>query len=190
MARPTPLPIHPFAHSTSRIEVIPAGIDIEEEARLYDDILFDESPTTPRHPRPYSPQGAPSVFSNDIWLGDSIGESTTFARGVEISGWTSVGDLQRGAYVVYDCVVKTKEGPSIHAHKRYSDFVKLEHDLLRTLPPSTRHSVPALPPKAPLARYRSAFLARRRRALEYWLATVLLHPDIGGCEAARRWVVS
>lgn len=53
-----------------------------------------------------------------------------------------------------------------------------------------RPFVPELPPKAPLARYRVAFLARRQRALEHWLATVLLHPDVGGCEAVRRWVMS
>jgi hypothetical protein len=35
---------------------------------------------------------------------------------------------------VYDCVIKTKEGTPIHAHKRYSDFVVLETELLRTLP--------------------------------------------------------
>ncbi|KAF7292195.1 PX domain protein [Mycena indigotica] len=183
---PPPLPLHPFAHSSARIEVLPAGIDIEEEARLYEDIVFDESPITPRHPSP----GPPSIFSNDIWLGDNIGESAAFARAVEIGGWTSVGDVRGGAYVVYDCVIKTKEGLAIHAHKRYSDFVKLEHELLRTLPPPLRRSVPSLPPKSPLARYRAAFLANRRRALEYWLATILLHPEIGGCEPARRWVTS
>ncbi|KAJ7192108.1 Phox-like protein [Mycena pura] len=184
-----PRPLHPFAHTTSRIEVISAGIDVEEEARLYDDI--DETPTTPHPPRrPYSPPGPPSVFSNDIWLGDNVGESSTFARGVQISGWTSVGDIRGGAYVVYDCVVKTKEGTQIHAHKRYSDFAAFEGELLRTLPPSFRASVPPLPPKAPLARYRAAFLARRRRALEHWLSSVLLHPDVGGCVAARRWIVA
>jgi hypothetical protein len=114
---------------------------------------------------------------------------------------------------VYDCIIETKERTLIHAHKRYSDFVVLETELLRTLPvrPSpilssscagayytlipcaqraSRPSVPELPPKAPLARYRAAFLARRRRALEHWLAAVLLHPDVGGCEAVRGWVMS
>nr|GAT55385.1 PX domain protein [Mycena chlorophos] len=177
---------HPFANSSSRLEVLPSsGIDLEQEVQLYEDILFDESPITPRRSPSYT-ERPPSLFSNDIWLGDNLGESTTFARGVEISGWTSVGDVRGGAYVVYDCVVKTKEGLAIHVHKRYSDFVKLEHELLRALPPSTRRSLPALPPKSPLARYRSAFLAARMRGLEYWLAAVLLHPDIGGCEAARR----
>jgi len=51
----------------------------------------------------------PSVFSNDIWLGDNSGASSLFAREVEIRGWTSVGDKLGGAYIVYECVVRTKE---------------------------------------------------------------------------------
>uniref|UniRef100_A0A0W0G4W5 Uncharacterized protein n=1 Tax=Moniliophthora roreri TaxID=221103 RepID=A0A0W0G4W5_MONRR len=100
---------HPFANSTSRLEVIPNKIDIEEESRLYDQLCYDESA---RGPRPESPQIelAPSIFSREsIWLGDNIGESMTFARDVKISGWTNVGDKLGGAYVVYDCVIKTKE---------------------------------------------------------------------------------
>ncbi|KAF7378286.1 PX domain protein [Mycena sanguinolenta] len=130
----------PFANSTSRLEIIPNGIDVEEESRLYDDLVFDTSPIEPRPPaRPHSPVAPPSVFSNDIWLGDNCGESAAFAREVKISGWTSVGDALQGAYVVrtgtvYDCVIKTKEGTPIHAHKRYSDFVALESQLMRTLP--------------------------------------------------------
>ncbi|KAJ6608905.1 hypothetical protein B0H10DRAFT_2066212 [Mycena sp. CBHHK59/15] len=148
--------------SSARLEILPNKIDVEEESRLYDEL-------------------PPSVFSHEIWLGDNSGESLAFAREVKISGWTNVGDALGGAYIVYDCVMKTKEGTFIHAHKRYSDFAALELELLRTLP---------LPPKAPLARYRPAFLARRRLLLEHWLATVLLHPDIGGCEAVRRWVMN
>lgn len=41
----------------------------------------------------------PSVFSNDIWLGDNSGASGLFAREVEIRGWTSVGDKLGGAYI-------------------------------------------------------------------------------------------
>ncbi|KAJ7439769.1 Phox homologous domain-containing protein [Mycena latifolia] len=185
-----PTPHNPFSKN-SRLEILPNRIDVEEESRLYDDLVFDESPIEPRPPpRSYSPIAPPSVFSHDIWLGDNSGESAAFAREVKISGWTSVGDALGGAYVVYDCVMKTKEGTQIHAHKRYSDFAALELQLLRTLPRAHRAFVPELPPKAPLARYRSAFLARRRLALEHWLAAVLLHPDLGGCEAVRHWVMS
>ena len=41
----------------------------------------------------------PSIFSDDIWLGDNSGASTLFARQVEIRGWTSVGDKLGGAYI-------------------------------------------------------------------------------------------
>ena len=43
--------------------------------------------------------GPPSLFSNDIWLGDNLGESLAFSRDVKISGWTNVGDKPGGAYV-------------------------------------------------------------------------------------------
>ena len=56
-----------------------------------------------------SPSGTPSVFSHDIRLDDNSGASQAFARNVHISGWTSVGDKLGGAYVVYDCVIRTKE---------------------------------------------------------------------------------
>ncbi|CAK5269100.1 unnamed protein product [Mycena citricolor] len=184
-------PLHPWANSNSRIEVMHSSIDVEEESRIYDDMVFDVSPIEPRpENRPYSPPTAPSVFSNDIWLDDNSGaEGSIFARQVSIAGWTSVGDSLGGAYVVYDCSIKTKDGTLIHAHKRYSDFVALETQLLRTLPPNSRAHLPALPPKSPFSRYRAAFLARRRRALEAWLCSVLLHPDIGGSLAVRKWVV-
>jgi len=45
------------------------------------------------------PNAPPSVFSNDIWLGDNSGASGLFAREVEIRGWTSVGDKLGGAYI-------------------------------------------------------------------------------------------
>ncbi|KAK7045206.1 PX domain-containing protein YPT35 [Favolaschia claudopus] len=182
---------HPFARSTKQLEIIPNRIDVEDESRRYDDLVFDESPIEPRPKRPTSPVGAPpSVFSNDIWLGDNCGESSAFAREVKINGWTSVGDALGGAYVVYNCVLKTKEGTVIPVHKRYSEFAALEVQLLQVLPRTYHSFIPELPPKAPFARYRSTFLARRQVALEHWLSAILLHPDIGGCEPVRRWVMS
>ncbi|KAH7929075.1 Phox-like protein [Leucogyrophana mollusca] len=181
---PSPPPSHPFKNSTSLLVVIPDGIDVEEESRLYDDLCDDQ-----QRPAPRSPKGPPSIFSRDIWLGDNSGESRAFARDVKISGWTSVGDKLGGAYIVYDCVIRTKEGTTMHAHKRYSAFVELYEDLRRTLPRHQQHFILALPPKSPFARYRPAFLDKRRRQLQYWLSAVLLHPEIGACQAVRFWVM-
>ena len=111
---------------------------------------------------------------------------------------------------VYDCAIKTKEGTVIHALKRYSAFAQLYARLRATLPvsicahiyssrmsdnhpvPSQRNQqpfIPSLPPKFPLAKFRPTFLDRRRRLLQYWLCAILLHPEIGGCEAVREWVM-
>jgi hypothetical protein len=61
--------------------------------------LQDLSSAAHTRKRPSSPNGPPSVFSNDIYLGDNSGESLAFARDVRISGWTSVGDKLGGAYI-------------------------------------------------------------------------------------------
>ncbi|KAH9935082.1 Phox-like protein [Amylocystis lapponica] len=208
----SPAPHRPFEHATGLLVVIPDKIDVEEEARLYEDLCDvsmmscsctcasrdftgTQSPITPGPPSaargspPHSPRDAPSVFSRDIWLGDNSGESHGFARSVEIGGWTSVGDKRGGAYVVYDCAIKTKEGTVIHIHRRYSGFAELYAKLRATLPESQQHFIPTLPPKYPLAKFRPTFLDHRRRLLEHWLSSVVLHPDIGGCRAIREWVM-
>ncbi|KII87076.1 hypothetical protein PLICRDRAFT_42715 [Plicaturopsis crispa FD-325 SS-3] len=189
---PAPDPVHPFKNSRSLLVVLrDEGIDVEEESRLYDQLANDDASSRRNirvQSRTQSP-GPPSIFSNDIWLGDNSGESLAFARDVHISGWTHVGDALGGAYIVYDCVIKTKEGTVIHAHKRYSAFVKLLSALRRTLPRNQQQLIPSLPPKSPLARFRPTFLDSRRRQLEYWLSTVLLHPEVGGSKAVREWVM-
>lgn len=59
----------------------------------------DDNSFAPPQSPPRSSRGTPSVFSRDIWLGDNSGESQTFARDIEIVGWTSVGDRRGGAYI-------------------------------------------------------------------------------------------
>ncbi|KAF8578206.1 Phox-like protein, partial [Ramaria rubella] len=181
---------HPFANAKGLLVIIPQDkVDVEEESAFYDE--FDQQGFGASVPRGRSPTlDSRSLISGDIWLGDCAGESTGFTRDVRIGGWTSVGDKLGGAYVVYDCAVLTKEGTTFHMLKRYSDFEQLYVSLRRTLPHALLHNIPSLPPKSPLARYRPTFLERRRRRLQHWLATVLLHPDVGGCQAVRHWVMA
>ncbi|THG92586.1 hypothetical protein EW026_g8362, partial [Hermanssonia centrifuga] len=141
---------HPFKNSTSLLEVIPQGIDIEEESRLYDELCnsplpdttfdFEYSDNFPNDDHPRTRNRPPSVFSAEdapsIWLADNSnsGSSTGFARDVHIAGWTHVGDKLGGAYIVYDCAITTKEGTVMHTHKRYSAFAQLYAHLRATLP--------------------------------------------------------
>lgn len=112
-----PLQIHPFANSTAKLELIhpSSDIDIEEEARLYDELLSNTGENasivrmsslpavshnltmkqrTSTRFRPSGSPGPPSIFSKDIYLGDNTGNSSSlaFARDVRISGWTNVGE--------------------------------------------------------------------------------------------------
>ncbi|PPQ97317.1 hypothetical protein CVT26_006635 [Gymnopilus dilepis] len=209
-----------------RLELLPtpSGIDVEEEARLYEELIRSSedrlSTSTgsfpqirPTHrPRQRSRSLPPeSIFSADIFLVDNTGHAPSdapplFAQDVQISGWSIVGDgapklgsgtkgkkgpsIGGGAYVVYDCVITTREGTTMHVLKRYSAFEELRATLKRTLPSSLTPCIPALPPKSALARFRPAFLDSRRKLLQFFLASILLHPDIGGREVVRRWILS
>ncbi|KAF9044070.1 hypothetical protein BJ165DRAFT_1479129 [Panaeolus papilionaceus] len=232
--RPATL-VHPFANSTAKLEVLisnPDKIDVEEEARLYDELCrtyendtedFSGNATpTPRHskktnttlvkPKAPTPIRAPppeSIFSADIFLADNTGNSPTgaFAQDIQIPGWTMVGDAITspvgakstkainvnsrtvGTYVVYDCVIQTKEGTNMHILKRYTAFEELDHALRTTVPRTLLPLIPTLPPKSALARFRPAFPDKRRKLLQFWLASVLLHPDLGGRDVVRAWVL-
>jgi len=207
---------HPFAGSTGKLEILPSSansdmIDVEEEARLYDELCrnYEEDSDTfvkfkPQTRRTSSVHDAlkmagarpQSVFSADIYLSDNTGRAPTlaFAQDVRVAGWTTVGDGAgrkngSGAYVIYDCVILTKERTTMHILKRYSEFEELHDTLKRSLPYSLLPSLPTLPPKAALARFRPAFLDGRRKLLQFWLASVLLHPELGGRDVVRSWVL-
>ncbi|KAJ7834156.1 hypothetical protein B0H13DRAFT_1541380, partial [Mycena leptocephala] len=119
----------PFAHTTSRLKIIPSGngIDVEEEsiARLWDGLVFVRPSRVVLAPGRCASASEcvqqrylylPFVPRRQLWT------SAVFAREVQISGWTSVG-MPRA--LAWWCVMKTKEGTLIHAHKRNSDIVAL-----------------------------------------------------------------
>lgn len=104
----------------------------------------------PPRPRSIVPE---SIFSADIFLADNTSppsSSPLFAQNVRISGWSTVGDAAggtgkallssitlgkgAGAYVVYDIVITTREGTTMHVLKRYTAFEQLWGALRRTLP--------------------------------------------------------
>ncbi|PPQ93588.1 hypothetical protein CVT25_005468 [Psilocybe cyanescens] len=243
---------HPFAHTPAKLVLIPSvstvdGINVEEEARLYDELSrnyedvtddFTRSNTPVRNQaRPVKPSSSnrprprslppESIFSADIFLADNtgstpIGAAPLFAQDVRIAGWSTVGDGGGkfgfgsssssnksigggGAYVVYDCVITTREGTTMHVLKRYSAFEELRANLKRTLPVrgslfsiplvndlsqiSLFPLLPSLPPKSALGRFRPAFLDSRRKLLQFFLASVLLHPEIGGRDVVRSWEI-
>ncbi|GAA6028505.1 hypothetical protein JCM8097_007253 [Rhodosporidiobolus ruineniae] len=120
-------------------------------------------------------------------------QSSSFVRDVRIKGYHAVGSEGSG-FVVFDIEIDTfspdpaSSGTTIRIHKRYSAFVRLRADLLRSFP-RFRPLIPRLPPKSSLAKYRPSFLERRRQHLSYWLSSILLHPVLGGCPDVRSWIL-
>ena len=76
----------------------------------------------------------------------------------------------------------------VHVY-RYVPFEVTGKAYLMLLQQDYQRFIPPLPPKSPLAKFRPSFLDQRRRLLQHWLSSVLLHPDIGGCQILREWVM-
>lgn len=143
---------------------------------------------------------------------------TPFARDVHIRGFSIVGEKARG-YVAYDVRIVTHAGSTISILKRFSAFVNLRkalideggtrHVINKSSPSGSRFTmndfknagsvktkgqfrpIPQLPPKRSglLQKYASDHLEKRRRALQKWLAIIMLDPVWGTTRAVRQFVV-
>ena len=90
------------------------------------------------------------------------------------------------------------QGRTLKAHKRYSEFFSLRQNLCSAYPRYEK-LIPALPPKSVVctvsllrdhlifpAKFRPAFLEKRRRGLELFLSTVLLMPALGASPIVKK----
>ncbi|KAF7845911.1 hypothetical protein BT93_L0093 [Corymbia citriodora subsp. variegata] len=109
--------------------------------------------------------------------------SITISDHVVINGKTGIGD-----YVVWICLVEMLDGPSMTIRKRYSDFDELRKRLVVAFPESTRTSLPPLPPKSAIYRYKQRFLDKRKDGLIYFLNAVMLSPQYAGSSIVKDFV--
>ncbi|KZP01779.1 hypothetical protein CALVIDRAFT_559575 [Calocera viscosa TUFC12733] len=196
---------HPFANAHGLLQV-DRRIDVEEEEQFWEEFPSEDEFFDPQLPSSNRSTRSRSTVAS-LRLADNSQEDTgSFSRNVSIPGWSFVGDKVGAAYVVFDCAIQTKEGTTIHILKRYSAFLHLLQELEKAVPVSTivklpnsnvsltgtqelKAVLPAFPPKNTFAKYRPAFLEKRRRRLQSWLAAVLLHPTLGGLPQVRTWVI-
>ncbi|KEQ91299.1 hypothetical protein AUEXF2481DRAFT_44293 [Aureobasidium subglaciale EXF-2481] len=82
---------------------------------------------------------------------------------VVVSGPTGIG-----AYVVWNFTIETFKGGSITLRKRYSEFDTLRQNLVRAFPLSEA-SIPELPRKSLVSRFRTKFLEQRKAGLGHFL---------------------
>lgn len=119
-----------------------------------------------------------------ITLEDNTEESTQthkqlWAKSISINDHVVIegNGIGLGSYVVWICHVETLDGSPMVIRKRYSEFDELRSKLLRAFPDSTKQSLPLLPPKSAVYRFKSKFLEKRRQGLAYFLNCVMLSPQ-------------
>jgi hypothetical protein len=129
--------------------------------------------------------GSTSIVAEDL---DTM-EDAPFARDVQIRGFTVVGEKSRG-FVCYDVRVITIRGTTISILRRFSSFCQLRQSLLSERPQHA-NLVPSLPPRRTglFQKYASHHLEKRRRALQKWLAVVMLDQRWATTKSLREWVV-
>ncbi|ELR10017.1 PX domain-containing protein ypt35 [Pseudogymnoascus destructans] len=135
------------------------------------------------HKRSASQVSVDSVLHGGITLHDnttgySDSNDACWARSVTIDEHAVVNGNRTGigAFVVWNITIETLSGSKIHLRKRYSEFDTLRRNLLMTFPLSEA-SMPPLPPKGVVSKFRPKFLDQRRIGLQYFLNCILLNPE-------------
>ena len=116
---------------------------------------------------------------------DDQSDMGSFAAAVSIPSYHIVGSSSSG-YVAFRVLVTTTARAQLSILRRYSDFVALRVALRQAFP-ELHGAIARLPPKSATRKFTQTFLQRRRRSLELWLASCLLHPILGGSQVCKRW---
>lgn len=113
-----------------------------------------------------------------------------WARSIAIDDYVIVkgNNVAIGAYVVWICKVETLDGSPMIIRKRYSEFDELRNNLLRAFPDSTSTSLPPLPPKSAIYKFKPKFLEKRRAGLAYFLNCVMLSPQYASSVIVKEFI--
>ncbi|KAA8574753.1 hypothetical protein EYC84_004003 [Monilinia fructicola] len=106
-----------------------------------------------------------------------------------IGGGMGMGISNIGSFVVWNVKVDTLEGTPITIRKRYSEFADLRGKLLRTFPNSAG-TIPELPRKSVISKFRPKFLENRRAGLQYFLNCILLNPEFSSSPVLKEFLFS
>lgn len=131
-----------------------------------------------------------SLEDNDGTDPLSRSQSALWAKQISIDDYVIVNGNPTGigAYVVWNCTVQTLDGGPMTIRKRYSEFVDLRYRLVKNFPNNTKRSLPLLPPKSAIYKFRPSFLEKRRQGLAYFLTCVMLNPEYSGSDAVKDFI--
>ncbi|OAP63663.1 hypothetical protein AYL99_02890 [Fonsecaea erecta] len=163
--------------STDRLQIAPTPPPYWQPSR---EPSFDELTTT----RP------PPIALEDHSLSREPSRAALWAKSISIDEYVIVqgNPTGVGAYVVYNINVQTLDGGPMTIRKRYSEFDELRAKLVKAYPQSTRSSLPPLPPKSAIYKFRPKFLEKRREGLAYFLNCVMLNPEYAGSPMVKDFI--
>ena len=132
----------------------------------------------------------PPISLEDNTQPDSPSQSALWAKSISIDDYVVVrgNPAGLGAYVVWNCRVQTLDGGPMTIRKRYSEFEELRQRLVKAFPQSTKKSLPPLPPKSAIYKFRPQFLEKRRQGLAYFLTCVMLNPEYAGSHIVKEFI--
>ena len=121
----------------------------------------------------------PAITLKDNTEEDPKAHNQLWARSIVIDDYVVIqgNSVGIGAYIVWICKVETLDGSPMTIRKRYSEFDDLRSRLLKAFPDSTETSLPPLPPKSAIYKFKPKFLEKRRQGLAYFLNCVMLSPQ-------------
>lgn len=124
-------------------------------------------------------EGSPPITLKDNTEEIPKAHNQLWARSITIDDYVIIqgNSVGIGAYVVWICRVETLDGSPMTVRKRYSEFDDLRNKLLQAFPDSTKTSLPPLPPKSAIYKFKPKFLEKRRQGLAYFLNCVMLSPQ-------------
>jgi hypothetical protein len=134
----------------------------------------------------------PAILLEDNEASEPASRSGLWAKAITIDDYVIVrgNPTGIGAYIVWNCKVDTLDGGPMIIRKRYSEFDELREKLTRAFPQSTKSSLPPLPPKSAIYKFRPKFLEKRREGLAYFLNCVMLNPDYAGSTIVKEFIFS
>lgn len=152
----------------------------------------DAPPFWTRHDRSISSVSYHSVLQSrppPIQLEDHSEEQHELSQGcwaqsVTVDDYTIIsGPSGIGAYVVWLCTVTTLKGGQMTINKRYSEFDRLHENLVKSFPHAAA-SIPELPRKSIVSRFRPKFLEKRKDGLNHFIKWVkpLVSPLAGNAD--------
>ena len=136
--------------------------------------------------------GGPAITLEDHEITSPLSptQSALWAKSISIDDYVIIrgNPTGLGDYVVWNCQVETLDGGPMVVRRRYSEFNELRYELVKRFPNSTRDSLPPLPPKSAIYKFRPQFLEKRRQGLTYFLTCVMLNPEYASSSAVKDFI--